>query len=253
MKTLITVISILSSIGIFAQNNDLKLISISGQGNLNLWIPLDEDSKTFKENGGKINVYTWKASVGVTLFRTKSYPLRIGMSYMKISHTVVDRIKSLTYANYYTNDLPQTYIFNDPMDLRSRSRNLGVFAEPMWKIVHAKKSVGLIGLNASVYFIEFYKSRYVTADINLSAGEQPAIEAIQPLVQENQKKFGVSSSSLEFFYLHSFNLKPNFSLGLRASVGANLYSNWDQFKRYIWAGVGVELGFGGSRKESKVE
>jgi hypothetical protein len=34
-------------------------------------------------------------------------------------------------------------------------------------------------------------------------------------------------------------------------VGTNLYSDWDQFKKYAWVGLGLEMGFG-KVKASKV-
>ena len=47
----------------------------------------------------------------------------------------------------------------------------------------------------------------------------------------------------------------NFDFVLRASLGTNLYSDWDQFKSYAWLGLGIELGFGNgkSKDSSKVK
>jgi hypothetical protein len=36
-------------------------------------------------------------------------------------------------------------------------------------------------------------------------------------------------------------------LAARVSVGTNLYSEWDQFRKYVWMGVGLEMGFGKPR------
>jgi hypothetical protein len=43
-------------------------------------------------------------------------------------------------------------------------------------------------------------------------------------------------------------LKKGFSLGATVQIGTNLYSDWDQFKKYAWLGVGLELGIGRSKK-----
>jgi hypothetical protein len=60
----------------------------------------------------------------------------------------------------------------------------------------------------------------------------------------NEVLFPLSSIDLSIFYSNRWQLKDNFSLGARVSLGTNLYSDWDQFKKYAWLGLGLELGFG---------
>jgi hypothetical protein len=55
---------------------------------------------------------------------------------------------------------------------------------------------------------------------------------------------------------YQFLINDRFSLGSKLSFGTNLYSDWDQFRKYVWMGVGLELGFGkprslGTRKKSE--
>lgn len=46
------------------------------------------------------------------------------------------------------------------------------------------------------------------------------------------------------FYRQSFHWSDYFTFSGRISVGTNVYSDWDQYKRYVWIGLGLEAGFG---------
>jgi hypothetical protein len=62
-------------------------------------------------------------------------------------------------------------------------------------------------------------------------------------VEKLRHNFFLSAVDLNVFYQFNWIISPNFSLGLRASIGTNLYSDWNQFKKYLWAGFGLHVGF----------
>ena len=55
--------------------------------------------------------------------------------------------------------------------------------------------------------------------------------------------FFLSGVNISAYYRQVFQLHENFSLAARISLGTNLYSDWDQYKKYAWLGLGLEMGF----------
>jgi hypothetical protein len=100
-----------------------------------------------------------------------------------------------------------------------------------------KKQNGTLGLGTEIFLFENYEAHFYNKQ-----GEREDYD-YQPFNQY-ETVLGLASINLSTYYRHTFQLHENFSLAARISLGTNLYSDWDQFKKYAWFGVGLEMGFG---------
>jgi hypothetical protein len=99
--------------------------------------------------------------------------------------------------------------------------------------------------------LEWYNSKYITDRSAIK--EDYGYEILEPTVYNNAEiGFFPSSLTTDIFYRYLWIVSDKFNLGTRISLGTNLYSDWDQFKKYAWLGLGLELGFG-KVKASKVK
>lgn len=188
-------------------------------------------------------------------YRKAKFSWLIGLSFMKINSTIKDRINNWNYVGkaigatgiiYYDT----VYInYSDPPDLRSSSTNLGIHNEIIYHFKPFDKKQNLnhaIGLKSEVYLYEKFESEYYTTDIPVKSIYDPApgySDQPFPLFFEHNTLVYISNANLSTFYQIRWFPHDAFSIGMRISAGTNLYSDWQQFKKFGWLSLGLEVGF----------
>jgi hypothetical protein len=62
---------------------------------------------------------------------------------------------------------------------------------------------------------------------------------------------GNYSANLQVYGKLAFKLHAKHSFALRLSLGTSLYSNWNNFSKYLWLGTGLEYSFGKFKEKVK--
>jgi len=222
-----------------AQN--MSTIKIGYERNLDL-IKFTETAKSFTSQGqSDVRSSTQKMEAFYTCPLFKSdWNGGIGIAYKKIKHTVSN------YFNYSASvdDGSGVDYIHSKAALESVSKSIGLKAELNRTVHSSRRFLGNVGINTEWYLLEFYSSKFV--------GSSQSYGNILPSPYIIYKNFFLSSSNLSAFYRCELMApKSNLSIALKVSLGTNLYSDWDQFKRYVWVGVGAEIGIHGHKKEQK--
>jgi hypothetical protein len=194
-----------------------SLVKIDFHGNLGLWRPYTETTQLYISNGGVIESNHLALSAKYLIFSKNNYSFYSGVNYQRINH----RVKG--------------YSLNK--DIVTHSDRLG-FSSSFGRIVHSNEVIlGHLSLTSEVYIGEFYESYYVFYQSSSSVDDN-----------YQRKKYLFPEVNVSLDYNVMLLLKNSFSLGATVQIGTNLYSDWDQFKKYAWLGVGLELGIGRSKK-----
>jgi hypothetical protein len=202
--------------------------------NLDWFKPYTKEAQEYLILNEKVISYTSKIQLEMPIVKRNHYEFGIGINYKRINHLVKNKI------NYFI--IFDGSIKYSPVDLLSKSHSLGLNFYEKYNLISSKKYLGQIGINSTIYWLEIYKSEY---KFQISdAGLNPYFEGSFRPFNPSEFLFPLSSVDLSIFYINRWQLKDNFSLGARISLGTNLYSDWDQFKKYAWLGLGLEMGFG---------
>jgi hypothetical protein len=200
---------------------------------------------------------TFQFDVTTYLLKKNRFSIYIGLSYKRIFYIAENRIQDWNFSVQYVSGGQVMYYdvhykFDDPADLVSKSNSFGLGTDNNLMLFEKPKISGLIGLNYRIYFLEYFNSNYYSNDPIISDSNNLYFEKRpQPNIGPIKKIF-LSSINVSAYYRQVFQLHENFSLAARISLGTNLYSDWDQFKKYAWLGLGLEMGFG-KVKASKVK
>lgn len=211
-------------------------LKLGYERNLDL-VKFTETADVFMDQGFDV----WSSTQKVELFCTiplvhSKWNLGAGVGYKLIKHRVSDYFLYSPSESMNGN----TYYKETAGDAESRSKSLGVKIEVSRIIHQRKKFYGSVGLNTEWYFLEFYRSWFTEPDSPYIVYNETEAK---PKMVDTQKNFFLSSCNLSSFYrfeLQHPDVGP--SLALKLSLGTNLYSDWDQFSKYVWIGVGGELG-----------
>jgi hypothetical protein len=209
--------------------------------NLDWYKPYTKEAQEYLILNDKVSSYTSKIQVEMSIVKRNHFEFGLGINYKRINHQVKNKI------NYFV-------IFDgttkySPADIISKSHSIGLNFYEKYNLINREKYNGQMGINSTFYVFEIYNSEY---KFQISdAGLNPYFEGSFHPFNNNEVLFPLSSIDLSIFYINRWQLKDNFSLGARISLGTNLYSDWDQFKKYAWVGLGLEMGFG-KVKTSKV-
>ena len=231
-----------------SQNN---VITIDFQNNLLLLNPKLNIYE--KKYGNKIEVKNFALNLKLKVLKHKKCDYKIGFSFKKQKLVEQNRIKNYNViTSSYNSDQPlpsfeydTIYMnFKDQADLEMLSYNLGFSNELNFYFNSLKKYSHSFGLFNEIYFIEYYKTKYVTSDYENYFSNYFKYYKLPTLNESNYTKFFLASLNLSTFYRFTYKASEKFSLATKISIGTNLYSDWDQFKKYAWLGVGLELGFG---------
>ncbi|MES2798610.1 MAG: hypothetical protein V4638_01220 [Bacteroidota bacterium] len=219
--------------------------------NVDLYKPFTKNAQEYLLVNDAVSNFSFEANYNRTLFTKNKHNFIAGLSYKYIQLKVIDKIKyiEVTYGGQ-----GQSFSHFEPMrfDLVNQSHSLGLNFRYSYDLTR-KKVFGNVNVTSSFYLYEYYKADYVAKD------PQPAY----PNVTDPDPRFKnihsiLSCINLRLGYTQHIVKEEHFSLSATANVGTNLYSDWELFRKYIWLGVGLEMGFGKGKalfgeKEKAVE
>ena len=222
-------------------HSQTSFLRIGGDFNINLYAPYTSKLNEVK-SPYKINSYTWNANIDYRILQKGKISLYVGVDYKKIKYIKKDAISSFSYSYYCGSQqtCDAIFVYNAPADLVAKSHSLGLSTEVDYLFKNKERYTMSLGVRPSVYFLEWYKASYV------SSSTLPYNDMIgpQPLVSELPRTFFLSSVNTALVYRITLLPKTGRkTLSGKVSLGANLFSDWSQFKRYAWLGVGLEIGF----------
>ncbi len=243
----------LALVNFYAQTN---WVSLNRNYIVDLKKPFSEEAQQFDAEGKSVSSSMSTASFFITAIKTPKFSWSVGLAYKDIHFRVKDRIKNWKYIVGYDNNLiidTLHYTFQDPADFVAESKSYGFLNQFSYTLFSKEKIKNYIGLDIELYCWENYESRYESDDFDptinmgfmLQEEDRPSTNA-PPL-----KHFFSSSASAAVFYKFLYTPTNYFSIGAKILYGANLQSDWDEFKKYSWLGFGIELGFGPRKAWSK--
>lgn len=232
-------------------------LSVSYQFNLDIYKPYTQLAQEYKKLNSSLESRTQTAFASYPVLKRGKNTLGLGVNYKRIDHIVKNRV--LYVPLYYASGSTHSFIGNYPRraDLKSHSNYLGLHFFYKRNLFEKGIYQGSFGAVTELYLVEFFKSEYYFYEMGDHSdapfpNEYESYLPLEPLNGEERNLLKPSLSTLSFYYLNTFQLANKFSLGMRVSVGTNLYSKWDQFSRYAWVGLGLEFGFG-KHEERKPE
>ena len=228
-------------------------IQLVYERNIDLWKPYTDFAQDYQKLNDQIYSYTQTASLGYNVRSKGSNNIVCELSYKKINHQVLGVIRSIQVIEYSPGSGAHldTSFVNGSADLKTVSHSLGLNFGFGRSIFQLKKQTGKIYGNVGIYMFEKSQSEYVyDSDFTTSLPDSYNHLYFQPSRSYLNYRYGFFLSSINFstYYKHVWQLHENFSLAARVSIGTNVYSDWDQFRKYVWMGVGLELGFGKGRR-----
>jgi hypothetical protein len=224
----------------FAQSENI--VRIGYQKNLEVFAPYASNMASYIQTGGKVASSSWSMYAQYAVFNKKCWSLLAGITFKKINFIAEDRITNSIYEN---NGNIVNYAYKDPIDYVSKSNSFGLSVELNYKLFETKTVKGQIGLNSELYFLESFSAKYVSADT-----KPPTKQTIPiPEVETIPKMFIYSASNISFFYRTALNISPKISPAFKLSIGTNIHSDWSQFSKYAWVGLGFEVGIGQFKKD----
>ena len=234
------IIYITSFFGMFNLHAQSPLITIGASENVLLY-----NQNEFEGTGAKIN--SRSAYINVLCLNKGAFRFRLGASYKNTSLYVPDLLKHLTYY-WHVYSGGQTFddtiyaTLQDPADLSCKSHQIALNLEGEYVFKSKGKLKSSVGISSEIYLFEFFKSEYISND-RFNAGNTGNEVLLLPLVQDTPRNFFFSAANLNLFYKYTWLQSSGFSLAAKVNLGTNLYSDWDQFKKYAWLGLGLEVGF----------
>jgi len=216
--------------------------NIGGLKNLDVYKPYSPFGKEFNEKHNNVTSSTNCIYAFYTTSIDEKNSISFGGCFKSIKHKITGKFNYQMYISDPLSSSPDTTIYYLPSNLYSSSASFGVHLEYN-RIIHSKKRIsGLVGLSTQFYLLEFFGAHY---------SEQYTVPRL--LMSDTPRNFFFSSANTSLHYAIEFKDKLDYeSLRLKVSVGTNLYSDWDQFKRYVWVGVGAEIGIRTHKKETIV-
>jgi hypothetical protein len=225
-------------------------VVLSYQSNLDVYKPYTSLAQEYIKQNSKVSSKTQTVLASTPILKTEKHLIRVGLNYKRIEHIVKDRI--LQIPTYDHSNHQTVFVGNVPSkrDLVSISNAFGLHLDYNRFIFEKKFYKANFGATSELYLFEFYTSDYYRTSYKsnfIIPSEGEIDDAIHPLVRKEQNILKPVLSTISLYYLNTFQFTNKFSIGLRISAGTNLYSKWDQFRKYAWVGLGLELGFGTSK------
>jgi hypothetical protein len=206
------------------------------QTNLDVYKPYSSFGKEFNKKYNNVSSFTYSVYGYYSIVLDNKQSFGLGFSLKRIQHKIVNKFDyqiNVVQPPFGSND---TVIYYSPTTLYSKSTSIGAYFE-FNRIIHAKKKRhGILGIATQLYFLEFFKSHY---DLH---NEHSGLDDPIPMLQSTPRNFFFSSANASLSYALEFMDEKSVSFRLKASLGTNLYSDWDQFSKYVWIGVGGEFG-----------
>jgi hypothetical protein len=209
--------------------------------NIDLYKPYTEFAQIYIEKyPDKVSSHTHSSAFTYEFRKEKILSPLLGISYQYTNLTVKDRatFKNKLIYNDQIMQVVDTVLYQFNSDYINRSRSVGLNLGLQVMVSKSLRSRSYLGMNSTVYLWERCGASVTDVSIDLLMFPQIGY----------RQAFFLSSVNIETFYKYRFYFHERFSLAARVSIGTNLYSEWDQFRKYVWMGVGLELGFGPSTR-----
>lgn len=232
----------------FSQRNYLN---VGYQHNIDLWVPYG-NGKPYQDTSNAITSNSWGLYILGEIISKQDWGINIGIVYRKLNYKIKDRIYSWNYPIYESPNLTPVdtiqITYNDPADLIANSKSIGGIIEGYYNLLVKEKLKISTGISTEIFFYENYYSTYQSSDFSKYNTDKHPQPANPPLT-----KWFLSSINSSIYFRSTWYFSSHFNIGGKISIGTNIYADWEQFKRYIWVGVGVEMGFGGSKRKEMME
>jgi hypothetical protein len=208
-------------------------LSFYGVKNLDIYKPytqLSQNHVKYKNIQSKI----FQAGMDVLLLKRQNICLKTGLIYKNINFVVGDRIHG-----YYKSSKNGDYIlYIDSTDLKSTSRLVGI-PIAFNRLINSESKLSFeTGLRFDFFVYEKFHSWYsYKYEPNGLVKNYPILGTYRRFMNFNNIQFSIN-------VVGKYKINERSSIGIRLQAGTNLYSNWDQFKRYAWLGVGLEWEIG---------
>lgn len=242
-KFLFLLFFIIISSGSFGQR---QIVGLSLTPLIDVWKPFSIPLETLNSDRIKISSFTLLIGAHTQVVDKEKWGVAVGLGYKSISYKVKDYLESFTYTHHVSGSDQVTVLheFKDQADLVAVSNSFGLNTDWYYKLFSKERVNGSVGLRCEAYFLEYYKSWYASSDaFESSQGALPIPN------QGPGRKLFFSSMNTSLFYKTSLLLKGEYTrISVKISAGANLYSDWEQFKRNAWVGIGLGLDFISKKK-----
>lgn len=216
---------------------------IHGSYNIDVYKPFTKAAQEYEQINDQVFSRTFFIGAHYRVQKKENRAFTYGLEYRNILHTVKEKIRYIPQYEISGGQIVDTYYIYYPLDLVSKSFSLGFTSSYERTIGKSIKLNDWYGIEAQWYFYEKYKSSYYHGNGNYSDEIQPSF------ILRYIGFIGVSTFNTSIYYRFLLPLGAGVQLGAKINLGTNLYSDWDQFKRYAWLGVGLELGFGKAKKK----
>lgn len=239
MKKLITLSSILLSFQLQCQ------IRIGAIYNMDFYKPYTQETQDYLKINTQVFSNTGSTYATYNILKKEKINWSVGLVAKIIHQTTEQKIKAYYWPDF--SDGSWEYR-KEALDLRNRSVSLGVQNEisSFFTKKEVSKLFHEIGVSNEVFLFERYRSGYFYSGTKDQFSNSHV--NIYPL-QPGFKKFFVSSANVGLFYRLSWQSPERVRIATKISIGTNIYSDWDQFRKYAWIGLGLEVGFGGEIKQ----
>lgn len=237
---------------LFVIQTSFAQVNLGFSNNLDVYKPYTPLTQEYMKVNKNITSNTWQLYINYDILTSKRWTWSTGLTYKHILHKIHKRL--LGFYDYTVHhgsgsELIITYYYVDQaLDYNSRSKSLGFYNEVNYKIVEKNKQKAYLGLINETYLFEKFYAAYYISGTNKEKEKHIYTYFYSKTLP---RSFFLSSVNLSLYYKHVFQLNDKLSFSPKLSIGTNLYSDWDQFKKYAWIGLGVEVGFG--KKKVKVE
>jgi hypothetical protein len=241
-RKLIFLIFVINTLGCQSQ------IFIGLEKNLDFYKPYTDFGSDYLLYNEKVESSTYSARVYYLLEFKKSHSIGFGLTYMNKTMLIEDKLKGISIVKYNAVEDPiDTLFYYSNFDLNISSHSFGFYFDYNKMLFKKDRTNGSVGSNSSFFIYENAKGRYIDKE-NLAETIEPEYVQFVPgqtnSFLNTKKGFFMSTINISAYYRQVFQLHENFSLAARVSLGTNVYSDWDQFKKYAWLGLGLEMGFG---------
>lgn len=218
---------------------NLAQIKIGGNYNVDIYKPYTPEAQSYIKINDKVDSRTINGFINFKVLTREKMTLWVGISYKHINHEVQDKIKRYYYYSY-GNGTTVLMPVDKTLDLKSESHSFGLMNEFSYSLASKEKLSHEIGITNEIYLLEFFKSFYYYDNSDEQFNDYRV--TLLPMNSKLSSPFFFSSANLAGFYRFTYHPTSLVTTSVKVSFGTNLYSNWDQFQKYAWVGLGLEIG-----------
>jgi hypothetical protein len=218
------------AITLFSVNQTFTQCFIFINKNIDVYKPYTYLANEYMKQN-EVKSCTSTLNFNTVIYSNRYFNFYTGISYKKIDHKIKSKI--LSFDNQIGVNSFQK--MNDSIDLISSSHSFGIPLGFYKNNYNKNKFTISSGLQIDVHLVEYFKSVYKS---------NKGVYSFDPLFPIADNFFILPATQLTIFSTYKYAYNDHSSIGIRLQAGTNLYSNWDQFKRYAWLGVGLEWEIG---------